>query len=138
MIMRSLTMRSVAIAAVVVVAALATMATPALAARGGGGPKDQPSATLTLSQGSLSATVRGHVIHGEGSGYKADQVAYLKVCPSPDFASLTCASAADVAASDGTLSFDVDAYSAGTKYVAVYQWSHNKMRLMASGSVTLY
>ena len=136
MITRSLTMRSVAIAAVVVMAALATMATPALAARGGGGPKDQPSATLTLSQGSLSATVRGHVIHGEGSGYKAGKPAYLRVSTSPDFTSYTSATA--VVASDGSLSFDVDAYSAGTKYVAVYQWSHNKMRLMASGSVTLY
>ena len=138
MIMRSLTMRSVAIAAVVVVAAMATMVTPALAARGEGGPKGQASATLTLSQGSLSETVRGHVIHGVGTGYKAEQPAYLKVCPSPDFASFACIAAAAVAAPDGTLSFDVDAYSAGTKYVAVYQWSHNKMRLMASGSVTLY
>lgn len=129
-------MRSVAIAAVVVLAALATMATPALAARGGGGPKGGASATLTLSQGPSSTASASYWIHGEGSGYKAGQSAYLKVSTSPDFASYTSASA--VAASDGTLSFDVDAHSAGTKYVAVYQWAGNKMKLMASGQVDLY
>ena len=138
MIMRSLTMRSVAIAAVVVVAAMATMVTPALAAKGGGGPKGQASATLTLTSGSSPtlSSVPSYWIHGEGTGYKANKPAYLKVSTSPDFANPTSASA--VAASDGTLSFDVAAYGSGTNYVAVYQWLRNQMQLMASGSVTLY
>ena len=130
MIMRSLTMRSVAIAAVVVVAAMATMATPALAARGEGGPKNQASATLTLSQGSSSG-----LIHGVGTGYKANKPAYLKISTSSGFASYTSATA--VVASDGSLSFDVEVSSAGTYYVAVSQWLRNRMQLMASGQVTL-
>ncbi|HLC31009.1 MAG TPA: hypothetical protein VJM51_09565 [Dehalococcoidia bacterium] len=137
MIMRSLTMRSVAIAAVVVVAAMATMATPALAARGEGGPKNQASATLTLTSGSSPtlSSVPSYWIHGEGTGYKANKPAYLKISTSSGFASYT--SATTVAASDGTLSFDVAAYGSGTNYVAVYQWLRNQMQLMASGEIAL-